>query len=243
MKDWLWRLSRAVAGEPSASREVIRALKTARDKSTEIWLSPLDGGATGEATARILALERSGVRVRQLRPDGVEEPFPQSCQLRLSIQTPYGRLVGRCRITSREVHTPSSGLPFVEYLLTAPESLDAFDKRSSPRGMLGGPVVLEGELKRTQDDLAEPVRGLLGALNSVSVVLRSRNAAGRVTPGQRLYFKSFLPPPVGEVSEFVTVERIESRGGSAVIFLKFESPIPALDEALRDHAEIRRMVA
>ncbi len=244
MLDWVWRLSRAVAGEPAASREVIRALKNARDRNTDVVISVMSGDSSGfEATGRVTALERQGIRIRQVRPADATETIPLSTQVRLRLTTHYGRLVGRCRVLSCETVRSPAGLPTLEYVLSAPESLDAFDRRASSRGTLGGPVIIEGELRQTNDDVAEPVRGLIGALTPTSAVLKSRNASGRVAIGQRMLFKGLLPPPVHEIAEMAVVTRVDGGNGALSIHIEFESELRIIAEAIHDQAESRRSVA
>jgi hypothetical protein len=246
MIEWLWRLSRAVAGEPAPSREVIRAVAAARAKSSDVWVSLLDGDTSQpmECAARISRVERRGLRLLQHGPVGADDPLlPLNASIRLSISTPYGRLVGRSRVHSRELLASKSGIPSVEYLVAIPETLQAFNRRAGSRATLGGPVVVEAELRRQHDDLAEPIRGSIGTLTPHRAVIRARNADGRVAAGQRLFFTAHLPDPVGEIAEMATVDDIEAQGQFTLVHLRFLTPIVAIEAAAHDDKNARQRVA
>lgn len=236
MLEWLWRLTRSVSGEPAPSRDVMRALRIAERKNLDVWVTSLDGGDPLELSGHIISVRRDCVHIHLERP--AARALPADAPVRLSINTSNGRLVGRTRIL-----TPREKSPGHEWVIAVPDQLQAFNRRAVARTTLGGSLHLDVELHAAHSELAEPIRGTLGTITAHRAVIRARNARDRLAIGDRLYFKTLLPEPVGEVGEMAEVEQIDFEPSCALIYVRFASAISSVALAAAEACTDSRQVA
>jgi len=87
-----------------------------------------------------------------------------------------------------------------------------------------------------------PTRGVLLDLSATGAKIRSRNAAGRVEPEQRMYLKARLAKPVGQLNEAVTVVRIDGDESSdlTTIGVRFVTPLATLKDRATRRGRRRR---
>lgn len=241
--DWLIRMKEALAGG-GAPDEVRQALALAQRSRARVDLEPFSSpaGAPILLASTIEQVRRDDLIIAQPTKGARTYPLATGEKLRMSFAIDDTRLtaqttaLGRFKTRSGGSGGSRAGGVFYGYRLTMPQNtLLMTERRVAYRAPVATDVAPEAELHVLDQGVAVTVRGVVEDLSVGGMKLRSRNATGRLMPGQRVFLKLVLPEPVGVITEMVHIAHMrEAREPDVTIIgVRFERKIPEMHEAVK----------
>lgn len=245
MPQWLAKVVDALSGGELS--EVRRILEAARRNRTKLHLESFGPGADQDDESIVLISTIEQVRAKDFVIDqptigGITRPLAIGEQLRVSFLTTSGLMTAETRSLGR-VKIPSGGTrAFFGYHLAMPDHIEAEERRIAGRVLVGFDLAPEVELHTDRTHFLAPVRGVMHDLSAAGMKIRTRNAADRISPEDRVYLRVDLPDPVGPLTEMVVIVRVDPgrSSGENIIGVRFERHIETLDELIEELALRRK---
>lgn len=228
MGAFLSKLKRAFTGEPSDSEAVQYILLAAHRERAKLKIELLDhlGDQPRIMSATILKVRKNDFVISQPMIDGRKHAMVKGESLRLSLLCTAGHLTGqskargRIRVAAKDDPPPATGQAPPEsvggdgsrgrgivygYRLSLPKFFES-ESRSEERIPISQDLDIEAELHSPSHH--EPVRGVVKNISRGGLRIRSHNAKGKLSKGQRVYLKVELPAPIGLITEMVRVAHL-----------------------------------
>lgn len=207
MAPWLERMFAALAGTPDAATEVRRHLGTALRQRARIDLELVghhSARCPGHLVTTIEQLREADMIIAQPTSGGLPFPLTTGEHLRLGFINGLSTVSAEIHCLGRFRTRSGTGGPFYGYRLTMPGHLTVEPRKTFMPQEAGLALISEVELVPT-DERSSIVRGIVHDMFPMGLKIRSRNAAGRLEIGQRVYVRGTFAPPVGELTEMAHV--------------------------------------
>ena len=249
MSDWLSKVKNALAGDGAAKSDARAHLLVAHRDRAILELESLnqEGIDIPVMSATIEQIREKDLMISQPSVGGINRVLATGERLRLSFVGLNGRLRGESTVLGR-IKVPaggaseenSGGRMLYGYRLALPASLEIVTERTDTRALIGRDLAVEVELHTFEQQA--PIRGFVKDISKGGLKIRSSNAKGKLSEGQRLYLKVELPPPVGLLTEMVRITHLEptGKGEQLMIGLAFGRRIEVLTKFLKDNARMQK---
>ena len=242
MGQWLSKVVAALSGETDTPSAIAQQLEAARRSRTKVFIEQISAESPIVSTSTIEQVRESDFTIDQPVLDGFNRQLATGEKVIISFVSGSGRVSGESRSLGRTKIQTGGGGTLFGYRLALPDQLGVSERREQPRTRVVVNFSAELELYSARTGSTAPIICIVEDISVGGLKVRSRNAAGRVEPNERVYIKVTLPPPVGLLTEMVHVAYVEPIKGSndRRLGLRLEKSIEALDELAREIASRRR---
>lgn len=166
-------------------------------------------------------------------------PLVTNEPLRLILTDAKARFLGTTRCLGRiKIPTGGEGMLY-GYRLAMPKSMDSAERRQHARVSVEFDLAPKAELLLPCKGIV--LRGTMLDISASGARLNCTSALDLIAMGDEALVKAELPNPIDELSEFVTVQRLErcNRTEHCIVCVSFSAPIARVEQFVRQRLQQR----